>query len=185
MPQGWDTICEDSKMGFGKDGKGVIIVEQRSQAVGTLANSTGLFIGTKLATVEDFRMLKSMCNCIFTSVTAGELNGMALYLVHGDLTLAEAEEAIETDGPLGPGDLVDAEEAQRPVFQVGIVAHSEVQTEVVMIDIHSGAPMITAKPRWTFQSVSGWNWMLYNQGAAPTTGANAVITAKNFGVWVV
>ncbi len=39
-------------MGFGKDGLGVIINEARSQALGTLATDTGIFVGTKLATLE-------------------------------------------------------------------------------------------------------------------------------------
>ncbi len=46
-------------MGFGKDGLGVIIIEARLQAIGTLAQNTGILIGTKLATLERFRMLKS------------------------------------------------------------------------------------------------------------------------------
>ncbi len=46
-------------MGFGKDKKGSILMESRSQALGALAADAGILIGTKLALTEDFRMLKS------------------------------------------------------------------------------------------------------------------------------
>ncbi len=171
-------------MGFGKDGKGVIIIESRPQAIGTLAHQTGLFIGTKLAILKDFRMLKSELTVVINSVTAGDLLGLALYLVDGDLSLAEAEAAIESNGPVGPNDSVAMAIAERFVKLVGLVDHNELNTEVQLEDAATGAPMITVKPQWTFTTTKSWNWMLYNKGAAPTTGASALLQAKSFGVWL-
>ncbi len=97
MPQGWDTSYWRPKMGFGKDGKGVIIMEKKEQALLTLAIDTGLFIATPLAILERFRMLKTELFATLTNVGAGELGGIQLYLVDGDLSLAEAEAAIEAN----------------------------------------------------------------------------------------
>ncbi len=95
-------------MGFGKDGKGVIIREGRAQAIGALAAATGFLIATKLATLERFRMLKSEVFASIIGLTGGEGTGLVFGLADGDLTLAEIEEAIELGGPLGPNDIVVA-----------------------------------------------------------------------------
>ena len=104
-------------MGFGKDGKGVIIAETRSQMLGTLAIATGIFIGTKLVTLERFRMLKAEFAATYIVMTGIEAAGLALYLVDGDLSLAEAQAAIGADGPLGPNDLINADIAMRSVLR--------------------------------------------------------------------
>ncbi len=174
-------------MGFGKDGKGVIITELRSQAIGTLAAATALLIGTKLATVERFRMLKTECNAlIFGTIAATEFGGMLLGIADGDLTVAEIEEQIEANGPLGPNDVVLSEQAMRPVFIVGAIDIGPAANNTVIMfrDVQSNAPQIRATPRWTFARTKSWNWFLYNSGEAPTTGASVRVTAKNFGVWV-
>ncbi len=169
-------------MGFGKDGKGVIIRESRTQAVGTLANSTGLLIGTKLATLERFRMLKSEVMATFTGVTQGEGSGMWLLLADGDLSLTEIEEAIEGIGPLGPNDAVLAAVAERFVLVFG-ATDSEVATTMVFHN-EMGGHLMSKNPRWTFSRTKSWNWVLYNQGVAPTTGITVNIKVKSFGVWV-
>ena len=59
-------------MGFGKDGKGVIIRESRAQVLGALAVGTLIFIGTKLGTLERYRMIKLEVFAAITGLTAGE-----------------------------------------------------------------------------------------------------------------
>ncbi len=169
-------------MGFGKDGKGVIINEKRNQALGALAADAGIFIGTKLATLERYRMLKSMINCTVIALTGSEGAGLTLYLADGDLSLSEVEAAIEQNGVLGPNDdnklLVERwtlltgvfDEAPGPVKQIH--------------DAHTNGPLCVAKPRWTFARTKSWNWVIYNHGATITTGATVKIMAKSFGVWV-
>ncbi len=172
-------------MGFGKDGTGVIITEKRLQALLTLAQDTGLIIGTKVATLERFRMLKSHVVATMRAVTSGEGGGYLLYLADGDLTLTEIELAIESTGPVGPNDRVAQDIAERPVFLVGATnPNSNSVLEQPFFDIETGAPVITVKPRWTFARTKSWNWVLYNNGQAPTTGSVVAIQVKNFGVWV-
>lgn len=172
-------------MGFGKDGKGEIVREARSQALGALGASTGIIVGTKLATLEDFRIIKSEVVCDGTSFTAGEGNGLALYLVDGDYSLAEFEEALENNGPLGPNDSVAAAISMRWIKWFGEVVHNGQPTEeeLVMINENGGA-FLSQTVRWTFARTKSWNWIIYNHTKTITTGASMRIKAKNFGVWV-
>ncbi len=171
-------------MGFGKDGKGVIITQDISQALLTLATNTGIFISSALAILERFRMLKAEVFCVITPVASGELGGLRLYLVDGDLTLAEAEAAIEGNGPVGPNDVIAANIAMRPVFRVAAVSDIGIVTDAIHLRNEDNGPMLVIKPRWTFARTKGWRWMAYNSGPAPTTGTTIKLTAKNFGVWV-
>ncbi len=171
-------------MGFGKDGKGVIIAESRSATLGTLGGSTGVFIGTKLAILERFRMLKSEVSLTVTNVTGDEAVGLGLYLVDGDLTLAEAEQAIETQGPLGPNDTVLAAQAMRSVFRVDEETFMAAADPVATGASNTALLIGKINPRWTYSRTKSWEWMVYNRGSALTTGSTAIIHAKNFGVWV-
>ncbi len=171
-------------MGFGKDGKGVIIVESRTQALLTLANATGILIGTKLDTVERFRMLKAKIICNLRSMTGMEGNRLVLYLADGDLTLAEIEQMIEGNGPLGPNDVVGMERAERPVFPVSAVFDCSGADPIASGSTNNSTMITTLEPRWTFAPTKSWNWVLYNNGIALTTAMTATIRIKSFGVWV-
>ncbi len=173
-------------MGFGKDGQGAIVMENRSQSLGTLAANTGIFIGTKLAITEDFRMLKSVVHCLIDNLTSFEGFGLCLYLVDGDLTLAEAEAKIDgTNGPLSSHDRVGSEVVERFVKLCGAMSADGGDVDHPIDDMNTGAPIVVVKPRWTFGEASSWNWLLYNRaGSALTTGATVKINAENFGVWI-
>ncbi len=178
----WATLI----LGFGKDNKGVIITEKRNQALLTLGQNTGLILGTKIAILERFRMLKSQVTFTFRGVTATEGAGYLLFLADGDLTLTEIELAIESTGPVGPNDRPAIAIAERPVFLVGATVGPQgfQSVEMMALDMISNAPVCIVKPRWTFARTKSWNWVLYNNGQAPTTGSTVEVQAKNFGVWV-
>ncbi len=182
MPQGWDSTTRYSIMGFGKDGKGIIIREQRNQALGALSQSAGIIIGTNLATLERYRMLRCEMIATVIGLTTGEGTGLLFGLADGDLTLAEIEAAIETNAPVGPNDTIGAEVAQRPVWFMGAVDR-ETGTEAIF-ENENGGHMLVIKPRWTFARTKSWNFFVYNLGAAITTGATVSIRDKLFGVWV-
>ncbi len=169
-------------MGFGKDGKGVIIRQDISQAIGTLAAGAGLIITANLATLERFRMLKSEIIATIEGATAGELQGMGLYLVDGDLALSEFVASLTAAGPLGPNDAVVAAAAERFSVYAGMV-HLTAGEERIFLN-ETGGAMLEVKPRWTFSRTKSWNWVLFNHGVAPTTGATVKVKAKSFGVWV-
>ncbi len=169
-------------MGFGKDGKGVIIRESRSQVLGTIAAESALIIGTKLATLERFRMLRCEVQATIVNLTSGEGTGMLLVLADGQFTQTEVEATIEADGPLGPNDDVTENIADRPVWTFGAVDR-ETGTEALFENDMGGHTMVV-KPRWTFARTKSWNFLVYNLGAAPTTGSSVIIRVKSFGVWV-
>ncbi len=169
-------------MGFGKDGKGVILRESRSQALGTLAANTALFIGTKLAMLERFRMLKAEMMATVVGLTGGEGTGLYMGLCDGDLSITELEQAIEGNGPLGPNDIVPMNIAERPTWWLGATDH-EIATEAVFHN-QQGGPNMEVMPRWTFARTKSWNWFVYNFGTVLTAGSTVTIRVKDFGVWV-
>ncbi len=170
-------------MGFGKDGKGVIIRESRSQALGSVAQVVVL-IGTNLATLERFRTLKTEVFAAITGLTAGEGVGLYLGLADGAFTAAEIEAAIESNGPLGPNETTEEELAERYMTMLGHLDVSDpASTEAIFKNENNGG-MMTANPRWTFARTKSWNFFVYNIGAAITTGSSVNLRVKNFGVWV-
>ncbi len=172
-------------MGFGKDGQGVIIREGQTVALGALAQNAGIIVGTNLATLERFRMLKSEINAVIIALTNGEGTGLLLFLVDGDFSLAEFEASIEQSGPLGPNDSVSADLSERFSMLVGGCQATDSSGNDVMVrDANTNAVICVAKPRWTFARTKSWNWVIYNQGATLTTGSTARMKMKHFGVWV-
>ncbi len=181
-------------MGFGKDGKGVIIHEQRTQAVGTLASDTALLIGTKLNMTDHFRMLRSEVNAVISAVTAtpAQQTGMLLGLASGDLTITEINECLEVNGPVARSDVVGGNRSERPVWLIGAFEREDIADTIANLvplagfaDEKGGVRGAVVMPRWTFGDAGvGWNFFLWNNGPAPTTGANVRLMAKSFGVWV-
>ncbi len=171
-------------MGFGKSGTGVIIREDSSVALGTLNAKTGILIGSPTIT-EDFRVLKSRIAVHIDGLTLGD-GPNTLYMVNGELSLAECEEAIELNGPLDRNDRVAQEQAERFVQLVGWFAAGGVNNGVAQILMAAGgSPVVEHKPRWTFSNPEGWDYMIYNESAGNlVTGASAFLKAQHFGVWV-
>lgn len=182
MPQGWDSYTKVTKMGFGKDGKGSIVREFRTQALGALASNAGILIGTKLGLLERFRVLKYELWAALTGLTSGEGTGLIIGIADGDFTLVEIEGALESNGPLGPNDTVIAAAVERFVILLGAVDR-ETGTEAIF-ENNTGGHMMEKNLRWTFSRTKSWNLFVYNLGAALTTGATVDIRGKAFGVWV-
>ncbi len=173
-------------MGFGKDNKGVIIREQASQAVGTLAANTALIIASgDLTITEDFRMLKSEIVAHLDALTATEGEGCLFGICNGDLTVAQIAACLQTDGPADFSDRGATESAERFVKVLSQVDFTdEGQTNVIFRN-ENGGPIIVTKPRWSFSNTHGWNFFLYNDSAnAFTTGATVRLIMTHYGVWL-
>ncbi len=171
-------------MGFGKDGRGSILVEEFSTGVGALAVQTGVRIASGLVIEEDFRMIKTTLSLVLFGFTTGQGNGLKLFIVNGNLTQAEIEEAVEANGPLDRNDRTLQERSERFVKALGMVEQFSPTGVVATCRNKEGGPMIEETIRWTFSDTDGWAWFLYNTGATLTTGATVVLQAKHFGVWL-
>ncbi len=176
-------------MGFGKDGKGAIVKEQVTLTVGALA-ARDLVIGNSAVALDsDFRILRSDITACIVGMTSLEGQGVILYMTEGDLTEAQVEANIEQNGPLSLGDQDLEEIASRWVRRVAMTVGPTVnETERVMRNKYGG-PLLELEPRWTFRrrrtsTDGGWNWALYNDGVALTTGATLHLLATHYGVWV-
>ncbi len=179
-------------IGFGKQGTGVIVKENRTQALGTLAAKTPILIGTKLTMAEDFRMLRNELYAICSNLDPANNANLLIGLAHGDLTVAEVEAALEVQGPIDRDDIVVNETVMRPVWFLGSLqrAHTDVTTgtpipgNIPFLDRETNAQMCISKNRWTY-GPAAWNYFIYNLGSNNlVTGAVVQINAKSFGVWV-
>ncbi len=169
-------------MGFGKDGKGVIIRDNRTQALTTLDVDKALIIGSNLAVLERYRMIKVELYATIRGLTTGEGTGLLIGIADGDLTTSEIEVAIELNGPFGPNDSVNIAIADRFTKLMGAVDR-ETGTEAIF-ENDEGGHMMSETIRWTFARTKGWSYFVYNMGGQFTTGATVDLRAKSFGVWV-
>ncbi len=171
-------------MGFGKDGRGVIIRQELSQALSTLGQGNAIFIGTKIAIADDFRMLKSEVFANVRGLTAGEGIGLYLGLADGDLSTTEIEQALDVNGPVDTNDVVDTDLAERPVRLIAALDENFDGTKGPFTG-EGNCRMVVTKPRWTYKTTKSWNWFVYNKkGSALTTGATANLQCTSFGVWI-
>ena len=173
-------------MGFGKNNTGVIIREQATQALGTLAANTALIIATgDLTITEDFRMLKSEIVAHLDALTSTEGDGLLLGIANGELTIAEIAETLQTDGPADFSDREGTERAERFVKVISQFEQSDQTKTNGIFRNENGGPIIVIKPRWSFSNTNGWNFFLYNDGAnAFSTGAVVRLIMTHFGVWI-
>ncbi len=176
-------------MGFGKDGKGVIVLENTSITLDALAAQDLVLQDSAVQLDNDFRILKTEVWATLTEITSLEGAGLALYMTEGELTDAQVEQVIESSGPVSPSDQDLDEIASRWVRLFGTSSNDTVNnTERNMINKHGGHIMENT-PRWTFHrrrtaTTGGWNWGIYNNGVLLTTGAVCRIKARHYGVWV-
>lgn len=163
-------------MGFGKDGKGVIIYHNDESVLGGAlgAGNAGVIPmdpGTSIE--EDFRLLKLQGCFHVANLAAGEL--VIIGIADGELTATEIQEALQAS-PVDSNDNLNNERAQRPVFPLAYLSGDEPSK---MVDLE-------ASVRWTFSDNEFVQWFVFNPSdTAAHAGALTVISfAKLFGVWV-
>ncbi len=172
-------------MGFGKDGKGVIIKDRDTITLGALSTITAVKQGAPLAITEDFRMLKGKLHYELAFGTFVEGDGPVLLgICNDELSVTEIAEAINVDGPLGPDDRLGVEQAERAVFlldmdPIEFAARAQGDAEG-NIQGH-----VSIDQRWTYYNNSGWSLFAYNMGSGGlTTGGLIRLNATYYGVWV-
>ncbi len=171
-------------MGFGKDGKGAILRESLTQALGALGSKSAIRILTdKMTLGEDFRMLKLIASCFGEGFTDGQPDDLFVGICNGELSDAEIAAALVTNGPSDRNTRTEVESAERMVQIIGALNVMNDDEKAWCLN-EQGGPMLVHKPRWTFSNPEGWNYFIYNNGSALTTGASVRLLATEYGVWV-
>lgn len=162
-------------MGFGKQGKGVIIYEQNIDIVlGTLASRAALSENGPVLT-DGFRLLKTEGFVHADGGTDGR--PVTFGICQADMTDAEIAVCL-LSAPLGRQAIAAAETSQRPCFVMGVVQDGEVIRFIPEDGIK--------QTQWTFPEDSGgWAWFGFNPfDDAMQAGTVLQIRAKHYGVWV-
>ncbi len=166
-------------MGFGKDGKGVIVREQHSIGLSTLAGQTALKFGTQIAIGEDFRIIKTEFTLHYEGHTLGE-GPLTVGIADNELSVADIGETLILDGPTDRNDNSGNEQAMRPVWEL-----AQVSGETASGRVPSSGLWAEKTLRWTFSNPEGWTWYAWNGSGTPLAGGmNVIVRAKHFGVWV-
>lgn len=164
-------------LGFGKDGRGVILYERATGPLGALGATTafswsGRYTGNL---EEDFRIIKLELYAQWSDITDGE-GPIILGIADGFLATADIEAALET-APLSRND-PDLEMSHRAVWPLLILGDDGESSNSVCKQIEKNL-------RWTFSDPDAWKWWVYNiSTAAITTGSFVDLFAKIYGVWV-
>ncbi len=173
-------------MGFGKDGKGVIINQSDTISLLTLASNSVEIQDNPLVMTDSFRMLKTEGSATITGATLVDGDGpIDLYLVSTDLSATEIAAAITVDGPVSREDRVADEVATRPVFKL-------TEKPISFRPPAAGGDMPdfswSRKVRWTFGdggSTGSFGIAAFNLGSGSlTTGASLRMIVRHYGVWV-
>ncbi len=173
-------------MGFGKDGKGVILRERNNESLAALASGSGEIFTSKYALVEDFRMISTEINVTVELVSDAGIHGTVFGIANGNLTIAEIEQVLDGAlGPFGPSDRIGEEVAERFVKILGVFENPSGGLEANLHGKH-GEPLIRETIRWTFTNTDSWVWFVYNNtGVTMGTGNGVQIMATHYGVWLV
>ncbi len=170
-------------MGFGKDGRGVILRTNEQQTLLTLADGAVKKISSDIVITEDFRMLKAEILAFIDGLTTQEVHGLYLGIANGELSETEIAEAINADGPTDRNDRLPQERAERAVWLISRFQTDGFTDLFAFVD-DDGAPAIWKK-RWTFSNGDGWSYFVFNNtGSALTTGANVRLLSTMYGVWL-
>ncbi len=120
---------------------------------------------------------------IIHSLTAGD-GPFSLWILNSDLTLAEFEAYLETNGPLFPDDTTSSERASRgkKIRYLGIIAPVGNGTVAVPTELIKNQAM--AGLRWSEAGEgAGLSLVLYNLGKALTTGSSFISKSQHFVRW--
>ncbi len=172
-------------MGFGKDGKGVIIREQSTITLGGLAAGVAVKGISEVALeTTSFRIIKMEYFISQSGAFGAEGDEALIGFANDVLSVTEIAASLTVDGPKDRNDTPGRNTAE---FAVWLLAQLKEPTDATTgydRPLNMGRPMEKVL-RWTFTPPEGWTWFAYNPLAgALTTGAVFRIHAKYYGVWV-
>jgi len=169
-------------MGFGKDGKGIIIRETVLLTPADLAAKAVVKHTAGLTLVEDFRIIKVEYHIVQVGNWGAVGDAIMIGISNGELSVVEIAETLNLDGPPNPNNAIANERSMRAVWLLNFLRGDS--TSVVNDPLDDGK-VLEKTLRWTFNNPEGWSWFAYNPlTGALTTGAVFEVHAKYFGVWL-
>ncbi len=176
-------------MGFGKDGKGIMIrdTDRAGSALSTLAAGVAIKLTTSAlgAITEDFRLIK-LTDMWFsvTNFTAGQ-GPVIIGLADGELTVAEIAACLDVNGPVDRNDRAAHEASERPVWPlVAFMGDGIYGSEGGGVTLAGGASPHEKVIRWTFSNPEGADLFAFNMGSAALSAGTIRYHFRAFGVWV-
>ncbi len=173
-------------LGFGKDGKGVIITDSDVITLSTLGNNTVIKQTAPLAFTDRFRLIKCTARVTLKGITANE--GPLLFgLASNALSVTQIAAAISANGPTSRQQKTDQNEAELPVWVLGSFASLSATIVELLKATSSGTDgYVSETIRWTFgvDASPGYSfWVQNRSGGALQTGGVVTVETKMFGVW--
>ncbi len=166
-------------MGFGKDGKGVILYDNFATTLSGLTSRDVQDVASR-ALREDFRLIKTEWFVQLASTNHGDT--ILFGIAEASLTDAQIEECLEAVA-VDSDDVPAIEQNARAVFPLDLAVTS--YDNAAGDGAESGPVRGEKTIRWTFKDPSGWSYWFYNLSGATfgTGGINLLL--KHYGVWVV
>ncbi len=165
-------------MGFGKDGKGVILHEVTEITLLALASAAALKADTNIVLQDDFRLIKTEYFAFF-DIQNSPSEELLIGIADKELSAAEIAQNINVTGPVDRNDNLANEQAMRPVWLISALVGSQVPF------LANDYLPVEKTIRWTFSDTEGFTFFAYNPRAgAMTTGSVIRIVAKHYGVWL-
>ncbi len=147
-------------------------------ALSTLANNTVLAQALTILS-DDFWVISGDLNWLMIGMTPGE-DPLYVGIANGDLSVAEIKEAINAS-PVSRSDIVEREQARRPVRKVGAFTQQDAAT--VAQRLNDGKPIRTKIRMYLAEGTELNMWAHNKSGATLTTGAKLHCYGTLYGVW--
>ncbi len=148
-----------------------------SSLLGTLADATVLRSGLT-AINDDFWCQSADLSWTIRNLAEGD-GPLLLGLAHGDLSITEIAEAI-TATPSGRGDIIEREQARRPVRRVGQIFPDSVGG---VVQLNDGKPIRVPLKMYLEGGVELNAFVLNQKGSALVTGSEVRIYGVIYGEW--
>ncbi len=148
-----------------------------SSALTTLADATVLRSGLT-AIDDDFWVQSADLSWAISGLAAGQ--GPLLFgIAHGDLSVTEIAEAVNAS-PTGRGDIIEREQARRPVRRVGQLL---ADPDGGNLSLNDGKPIRTTVKMYLEGGIELNMFTLNQSGVALTTGAVVRVYGVLYGSW--
>ncbi len=151
-----------------------------STSVGAVAAADLISGPLTAVSTNPYRVISASLAYSMTDIAAFIDDGQTIGLNHGDYTNAEIEECLEAQGAIDIANLVEQEQANRLVRDIGVMAHGGTSTDGGT-SLNEGRPVKT-KLNWRIGIGDTLTvWIRNGSDTVWTTGSNLLVTGH---IWI-